>query len=115
MVRCLPRALALISAFSTMLLGMPMLSASAVRDAWSRSSIAAAPADFDTAAGSGSEGVEVEEEREEDFGPKTQLFFGRAAGEAPMSRRQGSVGQVGTQILSECWPRVVAIRGPPAA
>jgi hypothetical protein len=109
------RALALISALSTMLLGMPLLSAAVVHEAWSSDSIASPFADFDSVAESASESVEVEEEREEESEPKTQFFFGHGSDEAAVSRCQGSVRRVNAPILPECWPRIVAIRGPPAA
>ena len=97
-----------------MLLGMPFLAASVVHEAWPASSMAAAPVAFDTAVESGVESVE-EEEREEESELKTQLFFGRGSGEARVCHCQGSVGRVNAQILPESFPRVVAIRGPPAA
>jgi hypothetical protein len=109
------RALALISAFSTMLLGMPLLSAAVVHETWSSSSIASPFADFDLAAESATESVEVEEEREEEPELKTQFFFGRGSGEARVCRCRECVGRLNAQILPESLPRVVAIRGPPAA
>lgn len=105
------RCVALISAFATMLLGMPLLAASAVHEAWPQPSVTVAPADFDTVSASG---VELEE-REEESQSKTHSFPGCAGGGPPACRCQGMTGQGRIPPTRGSQARVVVIRGPPAA
>lgn len=97
-----------------MLLGIPLLAASTVHEAWSGSSIAAAPVDFDTAVESGVESVE-EEDREEESKSKTHLSAEAAFGAPLACRCQGFLGWGSSPRLPGCRACIVAIRGPPAA
>ncbi len=107
------RMLALLSAFSTMLLGTAVLSAAVLHDAWPSPSIAAAPDDYDSAAESG--GERVEDEREEEPDSKTHLFPDRASGARLTGERRCSVGQDIVRFPPKPRLCVVPIRGPPAA
>gem|GEM_PF-6970207 len=107
------RILALLSAFSTTLLGVSVLSAATRHEAWPRPSIAADTDDFDAAAESG--GESVEDEREEDPESKTHLFPGRAAGEMPTCERRSARGRDTVHFPPKRRLCVVPIRAPPAA
>lgn len=97
-----------------MLLGMPLLAASALHEAWPTTSIAATPVDFDTAAESGGESVE-EEEREEESKSQTHLAAEAAFGVPLACRCQGFVGRDGVPLPSARLAGIIVIRGPPAA
>jgi hypothetical protein len=105
--------LALLSAFSTMLLGTVILSAATLHEAWPSLSIVASSDDCDTTAESGRE--RVEDEREEEPESKTHLFLGRGSGEKVTGELRCSVGQDIVRFPPKSRPCVVPIRGPPAA
>lgn len=107
------RILALLSAFSTTLLGASFLSAATLHDAWPSPSIVAASDDFDTAAESG--GESVEDEREEEPESKTHLFPGRSAGAMPTCECRCAAGQNTVRLPLKRRLCVVPIRAPPSA
>jgi putative intracellular protease/amidase len=107
------RILALLSAFSTTLLGVSLLSVSLAHDAWSGVSLAASADDFDTAAEAG--GESFEDEREEESEPKTHLLPGRSAAETRAAVCRGTAALKSARLPPRRHHQVVPIRGPPSA
>ncbi len=105
--------LALIAAFSTMLVGMPLLATTLASATWSDLSISAPLPDHDTAGES--RGETLEEEREEEVESKVHLLAGSGADEALDIRCVGQAEQRRVPAGSGLRLSLRSIRGPPVA
>jgi hypothetical protein len=113
MKRRVAHLLALVTASSTMLVGMPLLAASLSCVAWPTCSISAASPEYDPAGES--RGESIEEEREEDVESKVAFLAQRPANASldmlcvGKAEQRGSLGKAGPQAFLR------SIRGPPSA
>ncbi len=113
MKRRVAHLLALVTASSTMLVGIPLLAASLSCVAWPTCSISAASPEYDPAGES--RGESIEEEREEEVESKVSFLAQRPANESldmlcvGKAEQRASLGMAGPQAFLR------SIRGPPSA